>query len=109
MGDAIWELMPLPIIVVLMLASGIYTAVFATRKGRDPILWFFAGAVLYAWALSYLRKLPDKNGERVIPNKAEGNSMWQCLRCNVRNHPSRSKCLGCGAPRVHSASRPEGE
>lgn len=78
----------------------------ALHKGRRPVLWFGLGLVFPVLGYLVLAMLPKRAIE--APGGVPGGlhkvaatyRPQSCAKCGRENHPSATRCLGCGAPLV---------
>ncbi len=78
----------------------------ALHKGRRPVLWFGLGLVFPVLGYLVLAALPKRAIE--APGGVPGGlhkvaatyRPQSCAKCGRENHPSATRCLGCGAPLV---------
>jgi len=87
--------------VVLGLLSGGVTAYVAVQKGLDARFWFFIGLLLNVIAIVAVvncqgqEVLFQRKGLCNTPQTHEPDS---CASCGRLNHPSATRCSGCGQP-----------
>ena len=92
--------------VLLSLTFAALSAQRALHKGRRPVLWFGLGLVFSVLTYVVLTALPKRAIEapggvpQGLHKVAATYAPVRCSKCGRQNHPSATRCVGCGAPLV---------
>lgn len=78
----------------------------ALMKGHSPSLWLALGLVFHVFAYAVLLALPERGVEapagipKGLKKIAATHQPVPCPNCGQLNHPSATKCIGCGGTLV---------
>jgi hypothetical protein len=98
----LWFLVGLYILIALLFAA--LCAQRALHRGRSPAAWFAWGLIFSVAGYLVLLALPKRPVSALagVPSGlhkvAATYAPQACLKCGTLNHPSASRCAGCGAP-----------
>ncbi|MEE8538125.1 MAG: hypothetical protein V3S71_08955 [Acidobacteriota bacterium] len=106
--DGVWFL--LGVYILAGLVAGAVCGYVAVARGFSPLPWFFAGLAINVIALGLLltrgRADTSKLPAGIPPGLAKvptTRAPVPCIACGAGNHPSASRCTGCGATLLPSA------
>ncbi len=114
-GSILWLLAGSYILMALIFAALVSQR--ALTKGYSPSLWLALGLVFHVFAYAVLLALPRRRVEapagipKGLKKIAATHQPVPCPGCGELNHPSATKCAGCGGTlvaRISSEIAPAG-